>query len=574
MNFIYTISSQRPHRRLITIELTLTEIDKDELVIKLPNWRPGRYELGNFAKNIQSFKITTSEVGNAVGFEKTDKSTWKINTKGIKNIKVTYNYYANQLDGGGCYTSEDQLYFNPVQCCVYVPELTKEQHKIELLIPDDWKIATGLKVDKRTLTASNYDELVDCPVLASPSIQHQQYLSGTIPFHVWIQGDYQPQWEQLLKDFKAFTDLQIKSMGEFPAADYHFIIQVLPYNFYHGVEHLNSTVLVLGPGNTLNDRINYKELLGVASHELYHCWNVKTIKPVGLLPYNYESENYSRSGFVYEGFTTYLGDAYLKRSGVFSQEEFFHELETRITKHMHNYGRFNMSVADASFDTWLDGYVAGIPNRKVSIYDEGSIIALMIDLIALNESKGKMRLDTVMLALYQDFGKNNIGYKNSDVRLMCTAVAGNSMNDIFENYVYRNADYFDMIVETLGWAGCRLTAIDSDKLFELYYGFKIIQGESSAKVTAVIPDSPADIATIAIGDEIISAFGEPIKNNLNELIMQHATDELTLELYSSYKKKTVVVKRDDKKYYSKYKIEENPTKTNNQKTVFEKWLKG
>lgn len=568
----YKISSPKPHTHYIEIELTISNIETDVINLKLPNWRPGRYELGNFAKNIQKLKVFSTQVDNPIHFEKTNKSTWKINCKDQRAIKVVYNYYANQLDAGGCFTNDDQLYVNPVHCCMYVEERMKELHEVLLEIPDNWKIATGMHVDAKLLTAKSYDELVDCPFIASPTLQHQQYVSADIPFHVWIQGDYTPDWNLLIKDFKQFSDLQIKVMQEFPAKEYHFLIQVLPVKAYHGVEHLNSTVLAIGPADTLNERKNYIELIGVASHELFHVWNVKTIRPVEMMPYNYESENYSRSGFMYEGFTTYFGDLFLKRCGSFTQEEYFIEVEKRINKHMHNYGRFNMSLADASFDTWLDGYQPGVPDRKVSIYDEGSLIALIIDLIALNNTQGKMRLDYVMLSLYQDFGKNNLGYKHLDARLTCEAVSMSSMTDVFENYVFNATSYFEILKEALGYAGCSLQQIQSKNQFENLFGIKVSVSNTSTKITHVAPDSPADLAMLAAGDEIVSAYGEPVNNNLSDLIIQHTSEELPLQIISSHKKKSVVLKRTDKNYYQYNKIVVNEKMSKEQKLVFTKWL--
>lgn len=568
----YIISSKKPHSRYIDVELIINNLQSDEVFLKLPNWRPGRYELVNFAKNIQQFKITTSDGTNKVGFEKVDKSTWKINTKGQSSIKIIYNYYANQLDGGACFVSNEQLYFNPIHCCMYVEERMNQEHTVFLNIPDDWKIASGMRREDKLLFAKDYHELVDCPVIASPTLQHKEYTSNGIPFHIWVQGDCNPDWDIWLKDFKAFTDLQIATMQEFPAKDYHFMIQVLPVTFYHGVEHLNSTVLAIGPGDKINERKNYIELIGVASHELYHSWNVKTIKPSAFVPYKYEAENYSRSGYVYEGFTTYFGDNYLVRSGVFSKEEYFHELEKRINKHLNNFGRFNMSVADASFDTWLDGYVPGVPNRKVSIYDEGSIIAMAIDLMCLNNTKGRMRLDYVMVALYQDFGKNNYGYSDRDVRFMCEAISEMAMTDVFDNYIFRATSYIELIQESLGYAGCSLQPVASDKLYESLFGFKISATDSSTKIVAYAPDSPADVALISVGDEIITAYGEPVKNNLQDLLLQHSNEELPLEIISHYKKKSIVIKQTDKNFYQNYKIVVNEKMTAQQKVVFNKWL--
>src|SRR5437762_8327636 len=158
----------------------------------------------------------------------------------------------------------------------------------------------------------------------------------------------------------------------------------------------------------------YVDFIGVVSHELFHVWNVKTIRPAEMTPYDYTKENYSRLGFVYEGVTTYYGDLFLVRSGVYSISQFFAELNVRIQKHFDNYGRFNLSVADSSFDTWLDGYTPGIPNRKTSIYDEGCLIALMTDLLIRRYTQNKKSLDDVMKTLYFDFAKLHHGYAEHD----------------------------------------------------------------------------------------------------------------------------------------------------------------
>ena len=159
-----------------------------------------------------------------------------------------------------------------------------------------------------------------------------------------------------------------------------------------------NTVISLGPGEELMSQKMYASLLGVSSHELYHTWNVKQIRPKELLPYDYTKENYSRMGYLYEGVTTYMGDLYLKRSDVFSDEAFFKTQEENLQKHFHNGGRHNLSVADSSFDTWLDGYVMGVPNRKVSIYTEGALCAFMLDVCFLEKSAGQLASSSASLS--------------------------------------------------------------------------------------------------------------------------------------------------------------------------------
>jgi predicted metalloprotease with PDZ domain len=174
---------------------------------------------------------------------------------------------------------------------------------------------------------------------------------------------------------------------------------------------------VLGPGNEFVNKDWYDEFLGISSHELFHTWNIKSIRPVEMMPYDYSKENYSRLGFVAEGVTTYYGDFLLYRSGVFSDADYFKTFNEQLQKHFDNFGRFNLSVADSSFDTWLDGYNPGVPNRKVSIYTEGCLIAFMTDICIRKQTSNAHSLDDVMRALFTEFGKKKIGYSENDYQV-------------------------------------------------------------------------------------------------------------------------------------------------------------
>lgn len=567
----YTISCKKPHTRFIDVELVIQNITTETILVKLPNWRPGRYELGNFAKNVQRFEVFTLDAGNVMGHQKVDKSTWQIKTSGRNTLIIKYNYYAYQLDAGGCFVADDLLYFNPVHCCMYVPEKMNEQHSIFLDIPKTWKVATGLLSYNNEWLAENYHQLADCPIIASPTLQHQTYQSHNVTFHIWVQGNYNPPWNKWLADFKKMSDFQIKSMGEIPVKEYHWLIHILDEKVHHGVEHLNSTVLAFGSASTMENTDVYADFLSLASHELFHVWNVKTIRPVAFMPYDYEKENYSRSGYVYEGFTTYLGDMFLMRCGLYNESQFLNEISIQLTRHLNNPGRFNLSLADSSFDTWLDGYTAGIPNRKVNIYGEGCLIAMVIDLMAVNSTMGKARLETVFLALWQDYTKNNLGYKDLDVQYLCEAVAQVSMVDIFENYVFKANSYLDLITPTLALAGCEVIESKSDNLLAANFGCRVT-ATAPYKITGIIPQSPADDALISIGDEVLKAYGETLKSNIEELLLQHTNEELPLVIKQNGKEKNVVLKRSHTTYYNKYDIKRMSKTTAEQNVVYKNWL--
>src|SRR5690606_17206974 len=209
----------------------------------------------------------------------------------------------------------------------------------------------------------------------------------------------------LFRSFIKFTEKQIAAFGDFPTNNYHFLFQLLNYKHYHGVEHQFSTVITWGPAQELGTTAAMDQLIGISSHELYHFWNVCRIRPKELLPYDFAKEAYIDSGVVAEGVTTYMGDLFLFKSGYLSLDAYLFKFE--------QFGWKNMSIADSSFDLWLDGYKPGIPNRKVNIYNRGALISLCLDLILLDYGSS---LSQIMKMMWNIFGKKNKGYSLHDFK--------------------------------------------------------------------------------------------------------------------------------------------------------------
>jgi len=288
--------------------------------------------------------------------------------------------------------------------------------------------------------------------------------------------------KKIKTDFTKFTQTSLSFWGGFPVSEYHFLFQILPFKFYHGVEHQKSTVIAIGPGYNVNKGKTYEDILGVSCHELFHTWNIKYIRPVEMLPYDFTKENYARTGYVYEGFTTYYGDLLLLTSGVFNTQEYFDTLEERLTKHFHNYGRFNLSVAHSSWDTWLDGYVPGAPYRKTSIYDEGNLIALMLDVQIMKHTNNQKGLSDVCRELYNEFGKKNKGYSEQDIIATCEKMAGVSLKDFFDKYVYGTEDFDVPLTECFNYLEIDFVKTPSAVLSESAYGFKTLDFGLNRKV--------------------------------------------------------------------------------------------
>jgi len=570
MQFIFSYS--QPHGRFVSIELKVDGPFKDgQIELQLPSWRPGRYELGNFAKNIVGFHAE-NEKNDSMPFKKVSKDKWLIKVAG-KTLVVKYRYFASQPDAGACWIDDDQMYINPIHCCMYVPGREDEPIGVNLQIPESWKVATGLKKLKdHEFVADNFDQLADSPFIASDSLQHGSYTVRDITFNIWFQGECAPDWIKIIKDFEAFTVSQLEMMKEFPVKEFHFLVVILPHTFYHGVEHLSSTVLALGPGINMMKPALYNDFLGVASHELFHVWNVKTIRPVEMYPYNFTAENYARTGFVYEGITTYYGDLFLGRSGFFNINQLLEEYSVRLQKHMDNAGRFNYSVAESSFDTWLDGYVPGVPGRKTSIYDEGCLLAWILDFMIRSSTDSHKSLDQVMQVLYFDFAKKGKGYSETDFTEIAEMVGGRSFTDFFENYVYKAASLNSLLSEVVSLAGIYINSTPSSLAYERQLGLRVENRLGTTAVSGVYPGSPGAAGGMLKDDEIIAVNDLKIENNLNDLLDYFKEDEVQLTIFSSRKLRKVQLLKTEQTYFNKYTFAASEELTASQLYFRNKWL--
>ncbi|MDG1426318.1 MAG: PDZ domain-containing protein [Flavobacteriales bacterium] len=562
----YHISFKKPYRHFVDFEFSAKTNGANSMKFQLSSWRPGRYELADFAQNIQKWGAF-DEKNNPLPFKKITKDLWEVNTNNAREVIIVYNFYANQLDAGACYLDEHQLYLNPVHCMFYIVDRSQEVYQLNLDLPNDYKIASSMHQEKNTLTVKGYDLLAESPIICSNSLQHTDYKVNGITFHIWFQGICNPNWEKLKKDFTAFTKSQIKHFGSFPVDEYHFFFQITPYGSYHGVEHTKNTVLLLGPGDEIMNK-RYEDLLGVCSHELYHTWNIKAIRPIEMYPYNYTKENYFRTGFVAEGVTTYMGDIMLFNSNVFDWNQFVKTQNQNLERHLMNYGRYNLSVADSGFDTWLDGYKLGSPNRKTSIYPDAALCMLMIDLEIIRNSNGKYSLHSVMKELYEEFALKEKGYNEDDFRNICVKFGGLKVAEIFENHIYGTEDYIDNLKSALNVVGLLLEDKKNPNLSAQYFGFVSAKENGEIIIKKVEPNSITDQNGIAPDDKITKINDKKIDGNLSD-IFKDCKKEVTLTIKKKFSQKSISLSVGN--YYQLLEIIKNKNATDEQLTLRKVW---
>ena len=534
----YNISYKNPHKHLIDFELTTSTKNKEKLQFQLSAWRPGRYELADFAQNIINWQAY-NEKDEKLSFKKITKDLWEVECKNCNEIKIIYNFYANQLDAGACYLDEHQLYINPVHCMFYITDRINDEYHLKMNLPKNYTIASSMLQVGNVLKVKGYDLLAESPIICSDSLQHDSYIVSGITFNLWFQGKCQPNWKKLKKDFTAFTKSQINHFGGFPVDEYHYFFQITPFRSYHGVEHTKNTVLLLGPGNEIMDK-RYEDLLGVCSHELYHTWNIKAIRPIEMYPYDYTKENYFRTGFVAEGVTTYMGDLMLYNSGVFNWNEFVKTQNQNLERHLMNYGRFNLSVADSGFDNWLDGYKLGAPSRKTSIYPDAALCMLMVDIEIIKNSNGKSSLHSVMKELYKEFALKSRGYSENDFQNICVKYGGEKVKEIFKNYIYGTSNYVPSLETALDLVGLQLKEKKNANLSAQYFGFVAIKENERLIIKKVEPDSEADQNEIAVEDEITEINGIKIKNNFSDTLKE-CKNKVTFKIKKKFSEKDITL---------------------------------
>jgi len=494
-----------------------------QTTLRLPQWRPGRYEQGNFTRNLVALQVISPSGVSPSGamdnprsnaplrLTKTTASEWVLQHELDARLAIEYSYFANQPDAGACWVDPELLYVNPVHCCLYIPGQEHEPCTLQV----DAGSGAGLRQvaialpseGEQRYAASSFHEMVDSPFLVSSKLHEIRWATEGVNFVLWIHGAEFPEGDEsgrILRDFQAFCCEQILTMGSFPVDTFHFMLLALPFSFYHGVEHLRSTVLALGPQQHLWTSL-YKELMGVASHELFHAWNIKSFRPDVLQTYRYEGLMFSELGYVYEGFTTYYGDLFLARCGVLNFEEYLDEVNAYLLRHTVNFGRYNHGLHESSMDTWVDGYSSlhSAPHRRVSIYAEGMLQALHLDLTLRHYSGNTLSLDDLMRFLWQEHGRNpQQGYGEAKLINWCERhlPAACDWNLYFQEHYAQAMSLEKRLGAMVRTVGCEMIVGPCEDSIKRYMGLQMLWNKGLPTVEHTVPGSPAAMAGLGPGD--------------------------------------------------------------------------
>ena len=508
----FTVSMLKPHTHMLDVEVRIkrqpgVEAPQTELLV-MPVWTPGSYLVREFERHVQDFAAVDAN-GAALQWEKVNKDSWRVATNGSRDWRATYRVYANELSVRTSQLNSDHAFWNNAALLMYLDGFLKAPSTLQILAPQPWKVATGLPPapgPKNTFRAENFDILYDSPVEVS-SFKTLSFDVKGIPHRIVIDGEGNYDPDRMRRDVQKIVETSVELMGgEIPYKDYTFILH-LRADTGGGLEHLNSTALGFRRFS-FKPESGYRSFLGLVSHEFFHLWNVKRIRPDALGPFDYTKENYTKLLWVAEGITSYYQSLILRRAGLITDKEFLTDAAKSFQDLQKVPGRKVMSAEEASFDTWIKLYRPdeNSVNSQVDYYDKGAILGLLLDLEIRKLSKSTKSLDDVMRYLYNEFYKKDRNYTPADFQKASELMAGASLEDFFARYV-RGREELDYNASLLV-AGLRLDkagATGTQKPVEkAYFGADLVQNGDRLMVSRVYAGSPAYEQGLNTGDEIVA----------------------------------------------------------------------
>ena len=542
----YAIQAATPEAHLFQVDLLILEPDPAGQVMRMPAWIPGSYMIRDFARQVTTLEAWHQDSG--VQVRKLDKQTWRCAaTEGP--LRVSYRVYARELSVRTAYLDVTRGYFNGPS--VFLSVQGQERNPCSLLIrrPDgesyrDWRLASSLRAETvdangfGLYVADDYEDLIDHPVEMGRFSRVGFNVAG-VPHELVISGVHQADLGRLARDLTPICEQHVSLFGELPLQRYLFLALALGEG-YGGLEHRASTSLVCSRSDlpSVGDaEVNngYRQFIGLCSHEYFHLWNVKRIRPRVFLEQGLEQEVHTRLLWVFEGITSYYDDLALVRSGVITTDSYLELLARSITRLVRTPGRFKQTLEESSFDAWTKFYKQdeNAPNAIVSYYTKGSIVALALDLTIRLETDGAKSLDDVMRALWRRYGKIGQGVGEDEMEALVSEVTGVSLQAFFDQAL-RGTDDLDLLglLDSFGISmqlrparnqedqGGLITPEDQAKQgIPRVLGARFPVKGQVAELTHVLEGGAAQQAGLAAGDVIVAVDGiRALPDNLEMLI--------------------------------------------------------
>ncbi|MEL6494592.1 MAG: M61 family metallopeptidase [Cyanobacteria bacterium J06623_7] len=519
----YQVAMPQPAAHLFEVTLQVNNWRSPTLDLKMPVWTPGSYLVREYAKHLQDFTVRSGK-GQLVS-QKLGKNHWQIDTKDVREIKVSYRVYANDLTVRTNHLDSTHGYFNGAALFFFVPGLEQQAIEVKIEPPQsDWQVTTTLPPvsgTDNTFVARDFDTLVDTPFeIGTQQIYDFEVLGKPHAWAVWSQGNLNP--ERVIADTTKIIETEAEMFGGLPYEQYLFLLH-LSGSGYGGLEHKDCCTLNY-PRFGFREREKYERFLQLVAHEFFHLWNVKRIRPQALEKFDYERENYTTSLWFCEGTTSYYDILIPLRAGIYDRKTCLKNLSKDINRYLNIPGRKVQPLGESSYDAWIKLYRRNeySDNNQISYYLKGQFVSLLLDLLIRERHQNKRSLDDVMRLMWSRFGQAERGFSEAELRTTIAEVAETNLDDFFSSYIETTAELpFDQYLEPFGLY--LKTATDSEIP---YLGIKLQSENNREIIKFVSSQSPAAMAGIDAKDELLAIEGIKIDaKSLNERLKNYRPDD-------------------------------------------------
>jgi predicted metalloprotease with PDZ domain len=592
----YRLSMSRPVSHLfeVSIEAEVAEGERAEyLDFQMPRWSPGRYAIFDFAKNVQEVRAASGICPQgaqckmaAIPITRVDNQTWRVGLQGGRAVTLKYKVFGDDLSGTFSQLDTRHANFNGASIFMYIAGHKQDPVRLFIDPPKDWRIVNGRMdaADQREWRFANYDILIDTPTEIAPDWTVDEFKVDGKTYRAVVHslGDEGGRRAALIRDLEKIVRAETRMWGTPEFDTYTFLIHFAADDHSgDGMEHLTSTQII-EPGALSEDEA-YQGALSTASHEFFHVWNVKRLRPVELGPWDFTRPLNTRAMWIAEGLTTYYGNLMQRRAGLWTDARLLNFLGNLIGGIENAPGSRLMSAEDSSLSaSFLDGASheqhTNLGNTSISYYPKGATLGLILDLMIRKMTMGRASLDEVLRRMYDEFYLKSEketyylrgrGYTSEDFQRAASNVAGTDLSDFFNRYV-RGVEV-PPYAEALAGVGLRLTRAPGQEP----YSAGISLNEQTMKIVGVRNGSAAEDAGLQQGDVLLSigdktVTGDAWVETLN-LYKQGQQVPLTVRRDRRVIKATVTLGSPDR--YD-YRVEEDPNASPEARALRAAWIKG
>ncbi len=579
---VYHVDLTRPHTQTLDVTLTLPTRGVESEEVMLPTWRPGRYTILNPASTVLQVRATDAD-GGELDIEKTSKSAWRVETGGSSEVNVHYRVYANSIGDRTRHVDPTHAFLSGSAVFFYAPRLRSAPVRVVLDLPEGWGVASGLETapgEERTLVADDYDVLVDSPIEAGEHDRISFDVDGKAhEIVIWPAGT-EHDADRMVEDFSAIIRAHHAIFGSYPYDRYVFLVHAGAGG--GGTEHLNSTIMqtsLAAVEGSVDGSSSYERFLSLVSHEFFHTWNVKQLRPAGIHPYDYQRENYTDLLWVAEGSTSYYTALTLVRAGLDEPSDYLRSLGSAADRGRKSAAERVTSVASASWDSWISSFNPNTVNTRVDFYGKGSRVSLCLDLEIRRRTNNAVSYDTVLRTLYERFPLSGTGFTTEDLVSVANELTESSFEEFFERYVSGTEPlpYEDV----LGVVGLQFTFEPEDDELELeegavpvkpYLGLRLSSEGSGSGIRSLMVDAPVWESGLVVGDELIALDGKRLTpGSLDDLLEgKQPGDTVTVHYLREDELRTIEIALGGQPA-GKWVIEHVEEPTDAQKEAYRSW---